>query len=422
MSSLVENGAGTGWTVYPPLAGIQSHSGGSVDLAIFSLHLAGVSSLLGAINSTIVNNSDYDIFISLAIFIKKPIRFRLTNIRFFNYSSITKMDNDKWKIILGRSGPIQYSHKLAFEIIKSGKPVNYKNINLILAYCNIKITEDILKDLITRPRFLFKDLNKDETIKNIKDKFGLPFSKIKIPGVYIFKHIKTGDKYVGSSSHLAFRLFGYINLKYKSIGKLIPILIKEKLINFTLEVIPLYDNYDFRSEIVLEQYFLLDPSFNLNTIKVANNPSGSNCKPLYMYNRNKTILYYSSRQQIDFINNLNISHFTFTKHLKKGTFYLGKYLFTRKPELTCKVKDISLLELQIQLEKDRVKFNKNKPLNSLSNSVLIIDENNNSKLFFSIGKCIDYLRNKGLSVTHSTLIKYINTGKAYHGYIYKYVQ
>lgn len=393
-----------------------------MDLVIFSLHLAGVSSLLGAINSTIVNNSDYDIFISLAIFIKKPISFRLTNIRVSYYSSKTKMENDKWKTILGRSGPIPYSHKLAFEIIKSGKPINYKNINLILSFCNIKITEEILKDLITRPSFLFKDLNKDETIKNIKDKFGLPFSKIKIPGVYIFKHIKTGDKYVGSTSQLAFRLLGYLNLRYKSIGKLIPILIKEKLRNFTLEVIPLYDNYDFRSEIVLEQYFLLDPSFNLNTIKVANNPSGFNSKPLYMYNRDKSILYYSSRQQIDFINNLNISHFTFTKHLKKGTYYLGKYLFTRKPELTCKVKDISLLELQIQLEKDRVKFNKNKPLNSLSKSVLLIDENNNSKLFFSIGKCIEYLKNKGLSATHSTLVKYINTGKAYHGYIYKYVQ
>jgi group I intron endonuclease len=47
-------------------------------------------------------------------------------------------------------------------------------------------------------------------------------------------------------------------------------------------------------EIVLEQYFLLDPSFNLNTVRVVNNPSGSNAKPLYMYNRDKSILYYFS--------------------------------------------------------------------------------------------------------------------------------
>ena len=36
------------------LAGIQSHSGASVDLAIFGLHLSGVSSLLGAMNFSLI--------------------------------------------------------------------------------------------------------------------------------------------------------------------------------------------------------------------------------------------------------------------------------------------------------------------------------------------------------------------------------
>jgi hypothetical protein len=187
----------------------------------------------------------------------------------------------------------------------------------------------------------------------------------------------------------------------------------------------LFDNYEFRSEIVLEQYYLLDPSFNLNTIKVANNPSGSNAKPLYMYNRDKSVLYYYSTQQIDFINNLNISHFTFTKHLKNGSFYLGKYLFSRKPELTAKIKNISILDLGLQLETDRKKFNKNKPLNSLSKPVLITDRDNNTntntKLFFSIGKCIKYLRQMGFPATQTTMVKYIDTGKPYHGFIIKYV-
>jgi hypothetical protein len=52
---------------------------------------------------------------------------------------------------------------------------------------------------------------------------------------------------------------------------------------------------------------------------------------------------------------------------------LGKYLFSRFPENTAKVKDISILDLALQLEKDRKNFNKNKPLNSLSRSVLLID-------------------------------------------------
>jgi hypothetical protein len=70
-----------------------------------------------------------------------------------------------------------------------------------------------------------------------------------------------------------------------------------------------------------------------------------------LYNRDKSVLYYYSTQQKDFIVNLNISHFTFTKHLNKGSYYLGKYLFSRFPKNTAKVKDISNLDLALQLEK-----------------------------------------------------------------------
>ena len=334
-----------------------------------------------------------------------------------------KKDKNVWKEVLGRKGSSnQISHRLAHEQIKSGKPVTVKIINDILAYCGISITEDILKYLLTAPRFVLDDLNKDETIKILKDKIGSPWDKIQVPGIYIFKHKETGAKYVGSSSQLALRVYGYLKGRHKSIGRLIPLLTKDRLSSFTLEIVSLYDNYNFKSEIVLEQYYLLDPSFTLNTVKVANNPSGSNAKPLFMYNRDKSILYYSSTQQKDFIINLNIAHFTFNKHLKNGTYYLGKYLFTIEPVLTAKVKDISLLDLALMLEKDRVKYNKNKPLNSLSKSVLLVDINNNkTEIFFSIGKCVEYLRNKGLPANPKSLVKYINLGQVYHGYICKFV-
>jgi hypothetical protein len=62
---------------------------------------------------------------------------------------------------------------------------------------------------------------------------------------------------------------------------------------------------------------------------------------------------------------------------------LGKYLFSRFPEITAKVKDISKLDLALQMEKDRKIFNKNKPLNSLSRSVLLIDANT-TKFFLAL--------------------------------------
>lgn len=433
LSALVENGAGTGWTVYPPLSGIQSHSGASVDLAIFSLHLSGISSLLGAINLNWINLQDYDLVMSFTYLILNtqpisPCQPLLFNKFSSNSKSNTKIDKENWKVILGKKGPTANAHKLANEHIKSHKPVTFKVINEILAYCNISINDEMLNSLINTPSIIIKNLDKNESKKIFKDNIGLPSSKIQIPGVYIFTHKITGDKYVGSSSQLAIRLSGYLNYTHKPIGKFVPLMLKDKLSNFTLEVIPLVNNYNFRSEIVLEQYYLLDPSFNLNTIRVANNPSGSNAKPLFMYNRDKTILYYSSTQQIDFIKNLNISHLTFSKHLKNGSYYLGKYLFTREPEINALVKDIPITNLALQLEKDRRLFNKNKPLNSLSRSVIMwLDENSLIKgessqeiLFFSIGKCVEHLRGKGLTATQTTLVKYIDTGISYHGYFFKY--
>lgn len=119
----------------------------------------------------------------------------------------------------------------------------------------------------------------------------------------------------------------------------------------------------------------------------------------------------------------HIKRSSFNKHLKNGTYYLGKYLFSREPVLTAKVKEISILDLALILDKDRVKHNKNKPTNSLSKSVLLVDENNSNNIesFSSLGKCVEYLRNKGLPATQVTLVKRINSGEAYYGYKCKYM-
>ena len=39
----------------------------------------------------------------------------------------------------------------------------------------------------------------------------------------------------------------------------------------------------------------------------------------------------------------------------------------------------------------------------------------------SLGKCVEYLKDKGLPASQITLVKYIHSGKAYHGYFYKSV-
>ena len=135
-----------------------------------------------------------------------------------------------------------------------------------------------------------------------------------------------------------------------------------------------------------------------------------------------SILYYSSTQQIDFIRKLNLHHTTLTKHLNNRTYYLGKYIFLREPVLTAKVKYLSSSDLSFMLEKDRLKFNKIKPLNSLSKAVELTKVNtNNSVVLPSLGKSVKFLREEGLATKQITLNKYINSKKAYHGYSCKFI-
>jgi hypothetical protein len=406
-----------------------------VDLAIFSLHLAGVSSLLGAINSSYLYNRLYLLFILYFgfnhNFTKKCIHITYTKSYSTNGNPNPKKDNNnsKWKIVFGRAGDqlLQYAHNLAKLFMKTGKKVNVKIIKDILAFAHVKFTDKDLNRLLNSPRIVINDLTDKQLIESLWLKLGRPRSNIETPGVYIFTHKETGDKYVGSSSDLSTRINFYLNnsikLRFKGIGKFVPLIAKDKS-KFTLHVISINDNYFPKAEMVLEQYFLLDSSFNLNTIRVSNNPSGSNSKPLYMYNRDKSVLYHSSTQQLDFIKQLNIAHTTLTKHLKNGTYYLGKYSFSRELVFTARCLNLSLADLTVQLQKDRIKFNKNKPLNSSSKPILLIDPTNscNNKEFVSLGKCVDYMKGLGLPASQKTLTKNVNTGKLYNGFIFEYLE
>lgn len=324
---------------------------------------------------------------------------------------------------MGYEGNNVYAHQLANAQIESGKIVTVGILNRILAYtkAGALVSKNTLNSLINMPRLVFYNLDKKETKDLIYGKLGLPHNKIQQRGVYIFICIDTNEKYVGSSSQLAFRLKGYLNKTHLSTGKLIPLIKEKGLSKFRLEVICLPDIPEIKPEIILEQYYLLDPSFNLNTIKVVNNPSGSTAKPLYMYNRDKSILYYFTLQQKDFITKLNISHVTFTKHLTKGTYYLGKYLFLRERIHTAKITNMSLTDIAIMLQNDRVNFNKSKPVNSLSKPIILINIESKEEIFFdSLAKCVKFFKDKGLPVSQKTIVKCLGTSIPYRGYLCKH--
>jgi hypothetical protein len=161
-------------------------------------------------------------------------------------------------------------------------------------------TDEALNVLINAPFLMFNDLHKDlHKDPMFKEKLGKSNGR-EVAGVYIFTHKETGAKYVGSSTQLAVRIQGYLKGSYKEYGKFLPFLTSEGLDKFTLKVIPIYSSLILKPELILEQYFLLDPSFNLNLSRVANAP-GFRSKEMFMYNKDKTILIYHSNSLKDFL-------------------------------------------------------------------------------------------------------------------------
>lgn len=420
------------------LSGIQSHSGANVDLAIFGLHLSGVSSLLGAMNFAGISlhqitppvsghvqstwrgeGRKYFIWPRRGFILKS---FYSSNGNDYsnkpeNNDNIEMVNKDKpvnykidpkWKYVFevwGLTKEQKRSHVLAFEYFYTNPPITAKIINEILGVNGIKTTDKKLKKLINTKSFYYQSFNRI-TLDDITKMFGGARSAGSVPGVYIFTHIPTNKKYVGSSKHLSGRINQHFGGYQNDYGLFVPFLKKMGKKNFSLEIFPILDNYEENSEIVFEQYHLLNPIFTLNTLKHATVVASIKGKPIFMYNRDMSILYYYTSEQINLIRNFSIHHTTLTKHLNNGTYYLGKYKLLREPVLTAKVKDMSNTELAIMLERDRVEFNKNKPVNSLSKPIKLIDAYNSDTTIEceSLGKAIEFLKSKGLPGSQKTLV------------------
>lgn len=271
-----------------------------------------------------------------------------------------KGPNNKSKKSFVHSKEIIHAYQVAKSFILSGKTPDSAIINELLG---TNITDKDLNNLLNGPNYVFKDLTDKkvviEIIRNLCKEYNC-FS-----GIYIWTHGPTGSKYVGSSKNLPSRIANYFRVfkPEQFIGSFIPFLISSPISEFTLEVIFSPSN-DYRSEMVLEQYFLLLPEYNLNTLRVSNNVAGQNCKRLFMYNKDGTICYYKSDKQLTFVHILGVSHVTFTKHRDNGTYYLNKYLFTNKELPNAAQSNMTLEEVSAMLDIDRIIHNKIKNTSS----------------------------------------------------------
>jgi hypothetical protein len=246
---------------------------------------------------------------------------------------------------------VNNQESLALEHINSGKATTSRIINKILSNQNLLVTESKLEKLLK-----IKGVEMDLPIYTPKKNqiLGVLTGKSKykgLSGVYIFIHKNTGQKYVGSSKRR--RMDYYFKGKFPLTGKFLPLLFKEELKAFKLIIFKL-DNNNFNSQdaLILEQYYLLNKEFNLNTLRVVNTGS-SKGKAVYVYDLTCNTLFYKAKSQIELKRVLKIHTETSKKYVDSKKPYLNKYLLLSFLNPNAKLSNISVEELLNIMQKER---------------------------------------------------------------------
>ena len=103
-------------------------------------------------------------------------------------------------------------------------------INKVLANKGVSITQKELDRLLNIKGVTFELPFNSQTFQALFGLIGKPKSRRHKASIYIFTHLATGRKYVGSSNSLSRRLEQYFNpnpLFYKEYGLLLPLIKKE---------------------------------------------------------------------------------------------------------------------------------------------------------------------------------------------------
>lgn len=320
---------------------------------------------------------------------------------------------------------INNSEFLALKHIDSGKPTTSSILNEILLNQNLSVTDSKLKKLL-KVKGVEVDLPIDTQKKNqlLAELTGK--SKYKgFSGVYIFIHKNTGHKYVGSSNLLRRRMDYYFKRDYPLSGKFFPLLHKEGLKAFKLIIFKLDSNiFSSKDALLLEQYYLLNKEFNLNTLRVVNAGS-SKGDAVYVYDLTCSTLYYHAKSKIELKRVLKIHTETSKKYVDSKIPYLNKFLLLSYLIPTASTSNIHVEKLVDMMEKERKDMYTLGTRRSIPVELEIKEGNTfiekaGTLNFDSLTSCIEYLRRLGLTIKRDTLAKYIKNEKVFHNFLCKY--
>nr|YP_010180078.1 hypothetical protein LI423_mgp10 [Saprochaete ingens]QUX32946.1 hypothetical protein [Saprochaete ingens] len=363
----------------------------------------------------------------------------MTNMNIFNNHTLT----NKWTGLglvasttryfsTSITKPIKYKPEaLALDHINSGSSTTSSVINKMLLNQNMSVTDSKLEELLK-----VKGVEFDLPI--ITPEANTLFSELTgksmykgFFGVYMFMHMNTGNKYVGSSNLLRRRMDYYF--KYDELpmgGKLLPTLKKEGLSAFKLMMFKLDSNkFSVRDALILEQYYLLNKEFNTNTLRVVNAGSSKGTN-MFIYDLTCKITYYKANSKIELKRMLKMHPETVKMYLDSKIPYTNKFLLLSFP-VTSSSMDLNKMSTKKLLEMMQEERKKLYTLGTRrSISVLLkIKEGNmwvtenywgQNLNFDSLTSCIKYLRSMGLKMKRDTLSKYMKTEKEFHNFMCKY--
>jgi hypothetical protein len=330
---------------------------------------------------------------------------------------------------------------LALEHINSEKPTTSSVINQILLNQNLSVNDSKLVELLkvkgvemdlSRPKAKFQSqtpgtIYTSEKKKLLDDLTGK--SKYKgFSGVYIFIHKNTGDKYVGSSNLLRRRMDYYFKGDFPLVGKFLPLLHQEGLEAFKLIIFKLDSSkFSHQDALILEQYYLLNKEFNLNTLRVVNAGSlRTKGDAVYVYDLTCSTLYYKAKSKIELKRVLKIHTETSKKFVDSKIPYLNKFLLLSYPIPTALISNISAEELVSIMQKERQDMytlgtRRSIPVElEIKEGNKFIDSWGHTLNFDSLTSCVEYLRELGLTIKRDTLTKYMKNEKVFHHFLCKY--
>ena len=309
---------------------------------------------------------------------------------------------------------------LAPMAVKDNKITN-DTINKLLLKQQVSITQEKLDRLLSIKGVTFELPLTNETLLAYYALVGRPNTKGLRTGIYIFTHIKSGSKYVGSSNSLSRRLEQYFNpdpLFAKQYGLLLPLIKREGFAAFKLEIYVIPEQFakDY-SYLFLEQYYLLKKEFDLNSQRIVNFRTNQG-NGVYMYDKDGKTLYYHSSSMSGMRGDLGLHHATVTKCINNGLLYLDYFMISNQLITNATKVNLSLQELNDLIVEKRSLLLKS--FSKITSKAIRIKQvkTGNIKNFTSITSVVNYFKDKGIRANRNKIAKCLNTNEIYLDYTY----